>query len=46
MLLVLTMLLTVFVDLTVAIGCGVAVGLIMCRFRRGAAGGDWHPPDR
>ncbi len=46
MLLALTMLLTVFVDLTVAIGCGVAVGLIMRRFRRGAAGGDWHPPDR
>lgn len=46
-LLVLTMGLTVFADLTVAIGVGVSVGLAL-RVRRQNAGKkiDWTPPDR
>ena len=46
-LLVLTMLLTVFADLTIAIGVGVFIGLAL-RLRRHDVGveKDWAPPDR
>ena len=46
-LLLLTMLLTVFADLTVAIGVGVFIGLAL-RLRRHEVGveKDWTPPDR
>ncbi|MDP5085597.1 MAG: SulP family inorganic anion transporter [Yoonia sp.] len=46
-LLLLTLFLTVFADLTVAIGVGVFVGLAL-RLRRNKAGitSDWTPPDR
>ncbi|MCB1357719.1 MAG: SulP family inorganic anion transporter [Maritimibacter sp.] len=46
-LLVLTMLLTVFADLTIAIGVGVFIGLAL-RLRRHDVGveKDWTPPDR
>ena len=44
-LLVMTLLLTVFVDLTVAIGVGVAAGLAM-RLRRRDVPIDWETPDR
>ena len=44
-LLVLTMVLTVLTDLTVAIGVGVALGLALKLRRRGAPPEDWTPPD-
>ncbi len=44
-LLILTMGLTVLVDLTVAIGVGVMLGLAI-RLRRGDAPIDWHTPER
>ncbi|WP_238363968.1 SulP family inorganic anion transporter [Mesobacterium pallidum] len=44
-LLVLTLLLTVLADLTVAIGTGVALGLAL-RLRATGAPTDWTPPDR
>jgi SulP family sulfate permease len=40
-----TMVLTVLVDLTVAIGAGVALGLAIRLSRRGSDS-DWTPPDR
>ena len=46
-LLVLTLLLTVFADLTIAIGVGVSAGLALRLHRRGAGmEKDWTPPDR
>jgi sulfate permease, SulP family len=44
-LLLLTMLLTVFADLTIAIGVGVILGLLL-RLRQAKAPSDWTPPDR
>lgn len=44
-LLVLTMVLTVFADLTVAIGVGVTLGLLL-RLRQARPPSDWTPPDR
>ncbi|MEZ5707995.1 MAG: SulP family inorganic anion transporter [Blastomonas sp.] len=45
-LLVLTFLLTVLADLTVAIGVGVALGLALRLRNRDAPPADWSPPDR
>jgi SulP family sulfate permease len=45
-LLLLTMVLTVVSDLTVAIGLGVGVGLALRLSRRQIPPPDWHPPDR
>jgi len=45
-LLLMTLILTVLADLTVAIGAGVAVGLMLRLRRRGAPEPDWHAPDR
>jgi len=45
-LLLLTFSLTVFVDLTAAIGVGVTVGLALRLNRRGNVKSDWTPPDR
>jgi SulP family sulfate permease len=44
LLLLLTLGLTVLVDLTVAIGAGVAAGLLLQRFS--GPGEDWHTPER
>jgi len=41
-----TMVLTVLVDLTVAIGVGVALGLAWKLSRRTSNGRDWSPPKR
>jgi SulP family sulfate permease len=46
LLLLMTLALTVLADLTVAIGAGVAVGLMLRLHRRGAPEPDWQPPDR
>jgi SulP family sulfate permease len=46
MILVLTCLLTAFVDLTVAIGVGVALGLLFRLRRRGIPETDWQRPER
>ena len=46
LLLLMTLVLTVVADLTVAIGAGVAVGLMLRLKRRGAPESDWHAPDR
>jgi SulP family sulfate permease len=46
LLLIMTLLLTVLADLTVAIGAGVAVGLMLQLKRRGAPESDWQAPDR
>ncbi|VVT29491.1 SulP family inorganic anion transporter [Hoeflea sp. EC-HK425] len=46
LLLVMTLLLTVLADLTVAIGAGVAVGLMLRLRRRGTPEPDWQAPDR
>jgi sulfate permease, SulP family len=46
LLLVLTFLLTVLADLTVAIGVGVAVGLALRLRRRDVPPADWKPPER
>jgi SulP family sulfate permease len=40
------MLLTVLVDLTVAIGVGVAIGLALRLRRRDIEPPEWHAPDR
>lgn len=45
-LLVLTMMLTVFADLTVAIAVGVALGLALRLRRRHVPPADWTPPER
>jgi SulP family sulfate permease len=45
-LLVLTLVLTVLADLTIAIGTGVAIGLALRLARREAPPADWTPPDR
>jgi SulP family sulfate permease len=45
-LLVLTLLLTVFADLTIAIGAGVALGLAMRLRRRFVPPAKWSPPER
>jgi SulP family sulfate permease len=45
-LMVLTLLLTVLADLTVAIGVGVALGLALRLRRRGVPPADWSQPDR
>lgn len=45
-LLLMTLALTVLADLTVAIGAGVAVGLMLRLRRRGTPEADWHAPDR
>lgn len=45
LLLVMTFLLTVLADLTIAIGAGVCLGLLL-RLRRQAPEPDWHPPER
>ena len=45
-LLILTMALTVFADLTIAIGAGVALGLAFRLQRRNAPASDWSDPDR
>lgn len=45
-LLILTMVLTVFADLTIAIGAGVALGLAFRLQRRNAPASDWSDPDR
>ncbi|MFK7793387.1 MAG: SulP family inorganic anion transporter, partial [Devosiaceae bacterium] len=45
-LLVITLLLTVFIDLTVAIGAGVAVGLALRLHRQAGVPTDWTPPKR
>lgn len=45
-LLVLTFLLTVLADLTVAIGVGVALGLALRLRRRDVPPADWKPPER
>jgi SulP family sulfate permease len=45
-LMVLTLLLTVLADLTVAIGVGVALGLALRLRRRGVPPADWSPPER
>ncbi len=44
--LILTMVLTAFVDLTVAIGVGVALGLAVRMRRRNVPEAEWHTPDR
>ncbi|NDW03294.1 SulP family inorganic anion transporter [Jiella pacifica] len=41
-----TLLLTVFTDLTIAIGAGVAIGLALRLRRRNAPPADWTPPER
>ncbi len=41
-----TLVLTVFGDLTIAIGAGVAVGLMLRFVRRKTPEPDWHMPDR
>lgn len=46
LLLIMTLLLTVLADLTVAIGAGVALGLMLQLKRRGAPESDWQAPDR
>ncbi|WP_420407466.1 SulP family inorganic anion transporter [Hoeflea sp.] len=46
LLLLMTLALTVITDLTVAIGAGVAVGLMLRLHRRGTPEPDWQPPDR
>lgn len=46
LLLLMTLALTVVTDLTVAIGAGVAVGLMLRLHRRGTPEPDWQPPDR
>jgi SulP family sulfate permease len=46
LLLVLTFVLTVLADLTVAIGVGVALGLALRLLRREVPPSDWTPPDR
>lgn len=46
LLLLMTLILTVLADLTVAIGAAVAVGLMIRLTRRGAPEPDWHAPDR
>ncbi|WP_340297728.1 MULTISPECIES: hypothetical protein [unclassified Roseobacter] len=43
---VLTLVLTVFTDLTVAIATGVAIGLALRLKRRKVPPQDWTPPDR
>jgi SulP family sulfate permease len=43
---VMTLLLTAFVDLTVAIGVGVAAGLAVRLRRRNVPEADWETPDR
>lgn len=45
-LLLMTLALTVVADLTIAIGAGVTVGLLLRLKRRGAPESDWHTPDR
>lgn len=45
-LLLLTLVLTVFVDLTVAIGTGVAVGLALRLHRRNVELTEWHPREK
>lgn len=45
-LLVMTLLLTVFADLTIAIGVGVTAGLALRLQRREVPPADWTPPDR
>jgi sulfate permease, SulP family len=45
-LLLMTLLLTVFVDLTVAIGTGVAIGLAVKLNRRNASRTEWHPREK
>ena len=46
LLLLLTLVLTVFANLTVAIGLGVAVGLVLRWRKKGAPVGEWNVPDR
>jgi SulP family sulfate permease len=46
LLLLMTLALTVLADLTVAIGAGVAIGLMLRLHRRGASESDWRAPDR
>lgn len=46
LLLVMTLVLTVLADLTVAIGAGVAVSLMLRLTHRGAPESDWQAPDR
>lgn len=45
-LLVLTLVLTVLADLTVAIGSGVVIGLVLRRVKGRRVPEDWTPPDR
>lgn len=45
-LLILTLILTVLADLTVAIGCGVALGLALRMLRRDVPPSEWSEPDR
>ena len=45
-LLIMTMLLTVLVDLTVAIGVGVCAGLLLRLRTRQTPPDDWTPPER
>ena len=45
-LMVLTLVLTAFVDLTVAIGVGVIIGLALRLRRRNVPDADWTPPER
>lgn len=45
-LMIMTFMLTVLADLTIAIGAGVAVGLMLRLRRRGLPEPDWHTPDR
>ena len=45
-LLLLTLILTVVADLTVAIGVGVAFGLAIRLHRRDVPPADWSPPER
>lgn len=46
LLLLMTLVLTVLADLTVAIGAGVVIGLMLRLKRRGAPESDWQAPDR
>lgn len=46
LLLLMTFALTVAVDLTIAIGAGVVVGLMLRLHRRGVTESDWQAPDR
>ena len=46
LLLLLTLVLTVFANLTIAIGAGVAIGLVLRWRKKDAAVGEWHLPDR